>query len=110
MLWLAQRCGLSIDFTLARARVRRFQNAHTFGVGSHQSVLDAVMDHLDEMAGAVRSAMQVTLFSSAAKLFPAGSARHVAGPGREGGENRIEMSNYLGVAANHHAIATLQTP
>src|SRR4029450_1320337 len=110
MLWLAQRCGLSIDFTLKGARISRFQNADTFGVSSHDSVLDPVMDHLHEMAGAVRPAMQVTLFGSAAKLVAAGSARHFPRPRREGGENRIETLNYLGGAANHHAITTAQGP
>src|ERR1043166_26946 len=110
MLRLAQRCRLGLDFAFPRARVSRFQNADAFGICGHDSVLDPVMDHLHEMAGAVRPAMQVTLFGSAAKLVAAGSARHLPRPRREGGKNRIEPLNYLCVAANHHAITTVQAP
>src|ERR1035437_146265 len=46
------------------------QNVQSFGVGSHQSVFNPVMDHLDEMAGAGRPAMEITLLDRATNLFP----------------------------------------
>ena len=43
-----------------------------FGVRRHERVLDAVVHHLDEMAGAGRAAVQVTLIGRAdALLAPA---------------------------------------
>ena len=38
---------------------RAAQDVEAFGIGLHQAVLDAVVDHLDEMAGAARAAMHV---------------------------------------------------
>ena len=110
MLRIPQWRRLGIYFAFTLACVSAFQNTDTFRIGGHDSILDPVMDHLHEMAGAVRPAMQVTLFGSAAKLVAAGSARHLPRPRREGGENRIETPNYLCVAANHHAITTVQAP
>src|SRR6478672_11747060 len=110
MLRIAQRRRLCIYFAITLACVSAFQNTKTFGIRGHDSVLDPVMDHLHEMAGAVRPAMQVTLFGRPAKFVAAGGARHLAAAGRERGKNGIETLNYLGVAADHHAITAFQAP
>src|ERR1035438_7739629 len=44
------------------------QNVKSFRVGSHQSVFNPVMNHLDEMAGAGRPAMEITLLDRATNL------------------------------------------
>jgi len=33
-----------------------------FGISRHDAVLNAVLDHLDEVTGAIRSAVQIPLF------------------------------------------------
>jgi hypothetical protein len=40
-------------------RARMLQHVEPLGVGGHDSVLNGVVDHLDEVAGAVRAAMEV---------------------------------------------------
>jgi len=42
-----------------RANIGVAQNAHPFRISSHDAVLDPIVDHLDEVAGAVSAAMQV---------------------------------------------------
>src|SRR5262249_14524153 len=96
--------------TLALSRISVFQNTHAFGISGHDSILDSVMNHLDEMPGTARSTMQVALFGRATEFLAARCARDVATAGRERGKYRIESLNYLGVAADHHAIAPLQSP
>ena len=50
-------------------------------VGGHDPVLDAVVDHLDEVSGAVGAAMQITQFGGAVELLAARRARQVPLPG-----------------------------
>ncbi len=47
-----------------RLAVGVLQNVEAFGIGLHQTVLDAVVDHLDEVAGAVRPGVDVALFDT----------------------------------------------
>ena len=110
MLRIPQRRCLGIYCAFTLARISGFQNTNPFRIRGHDSVFDPVMDHLHKMAGAVRPAMQITLFGRTAKFVPAGRARYFASARREGGENRIEMLNYLCVATDHHAITTFQAP
>ena len=49
-LGVAQRRGLGVDLALGAAHVGMVQDVQALGVGSHQAVLDAVMDHLHEVA------------------------------------------------------------
>src|SRR5438270_907900 len=101
MLRIPQWRRLGIYFAFTLACVSAFQNTDTFRIGGHDSILDPVMDHLHEMAGAVRSAMEVTLFGRPAKFVAAGGARHLTTARRERGKNRVETLNYFYLAANH---------
>src|SRR5260370_998893 len=102
--------GFRIGDTGVLAGVGRLENRQPRGVGRHQAVFDAVMHHLDEMAGAIRPAMQIALLGRSAGLFASRRARDVAGARREGGEDRVETLHHCGFAADHHAIAALETP
>ena len=62
------------------------------GVRLHEPVLDAVVNHLHEVAGAGRADVRVPVFR------------------RERGEDRLEPLHRLVVAADHQAEADLQTP
>jgi hypothetical protein len=64
-LGMAQRRRLGVDGVLALADVGVPQDVETFGIRGHEPVLDAVVDHLDEVAGAVRAAVQETLLGRA---------------------------------------------
>src|SRR5579859_5646223 len=86
------------------------ENIQALGVGRHQSVFDAVVDHFDEMASARRAAMQITFFGSAGGLLATRGARCVAAAGRQRFENRVEMLYHIILAADHLAITSLQTP
>src|SRR5882762_9361664 len=68
------------------------------------------MHHLDEMTGAVWAAVQVALLGRTVDLLPANGARNIADSRSEGDEDRIEPLDDLRLAANHHAVTSLQTP
>src|SRR5262245_65115080 len=68
------------------------------------------MDHFDEVAGAVRTAVKVTLFRCPPNLLPPRCSWHVSGAGRKAREYRIDVLHSGIFAANHHAIAALQSP
>src|SRR6476620_6349357 len=72
--------------------VARVQDLEALGVGLHQAVFDAVVDHLHVMACAGTADMQVT-------------ARW-----RQGGKDRDERIDRVGVATDHQAIADLEAP
>ena len=110
-LGFAQRRGLGVDGALALADVGVAEDVEPLGVRGHDAVLDAVVDHLDEVAGA------------AAARSAGSRARRVAGsPSRPGvrgaastdgasaakiGSSRCTTSR---VAADHLAVAALLAP
>src|SRR5439155_8482826 len=79
------------------------------GVGRHEAVLEAVMDHLHEVPGAVRATVQVTLLRRPTPLFATGRARHVPWAGRQRREERVQMTHDVRLAADHEAVAALET-
>ena len=91
-------------------RVLVAQDVEALGVGLHQSVLDAVMHHLDEVPGAGRSGVNVAALGAGIALLAARRAGDIAEPRRERREDRIEVIHGLLWAADHHAIAALDTP
>ena len=66
------------------------QDVEALGIGLHQAVLDAVVDHLDEMAGAAGPGMEIALLDARIAAVAARRARDVAEPGRQRREDRIE--------------------
>src|SRR5436309_11856663 len=92
------------------AGVGVLENVQALRVGRHQTVLDAVVNHLDEMAGAGGAAVKIALFGGATYFVASGSARNVATAGRQRFENRIEALYHVGFAADHLAIAALKAP
>ena len=59
VLGIAQRRRFGVARARPLADIGVAQDVESLGVRGHQPVLDAVVDHLDEVAGAVRPAMQV---------------------------------------------------
>src|SRR5208283_1418893 len=91
------------------------QNAQPFRICGHDSVFDSVVNHLDEVAGTVRTAVQITLLSGpvfvrASDLFPARRARNVAYSWGQRREDWIEALDHVILASDHHAVTSLQTP
>ena len=89
---------------VAEAGVGVLQDVEAFGVRGHQAVLDAVVDHLHEVAGAVSAAMQIAVRRSAAGR----ADRRHARAGRERGEDRLEARDGVAFAADHQAVAALE--
>src|SRR6188508_3054389 len=55
------RRSFGVDACGARAGVRLAQQVEAFGIGGHEAVLDAVVHHLDEVAGAALAAVQIAV-------------------------------------------------
>src|ERR1700730_18221968 len=91
-------------------RVLVTQNVEALGVGLHQSVLDAVMHHLDEMPGAARAGVNVAALGAGIAFLVARCARDVAQTGGERREDRVEAIHSLLLAADHHAVTALYAP
>src|SRR5437899_13051832 len=79
------------------------QDAEPLGVGGHDAVFDTVVDHLDEVAAATGSAVEIPPLSGAADGFPPRRARDVAGAGSAGRDARIEGLDRRRPAAGHQA-------
>src|SRR6266481_1289077 len=110
VLGIAERRSFRVSFAMGFARVGVLQNVETFGVGGHQAVFDAVVNHLYEMAAARWAAVEITFFGGAGCLFAAGSARDVAAAGGERFENWIEVLDDFFFAANHLAVTAVEAP
>src|ERR1700759_3536803 len=95
---------------LALPDVRATQNTHTLRVGCHDSILNSVMYHLNEMSRAVRSAMQIPFLRGTADFLTTRGTGNIAWPRRQGREYRIEMFDHVWLAPDHHAIAAIQAP
>ena len=93
------------------ADVRVLQHVQAFGIRRHDAVLDAVVDHLDEVAGAVRAAVQVSAFRRAdGRALAAWRRWSGRDAWRQRGEDRIEMRDDCRLAADHLAEAALESP
>src|SRR5262249_43684002 len=111
MFRVAQRCRLGIDLMFLLADIGGLQDAQAFGVGGHDAVLDAVMNHLDEVASAIGAAMQVTLFGGATGLLAPRGARYLVAHARsQPGKDWIEVLDHRVLATDHHAVTSLQAP
>ena len=86
------------------------KDVEAFSVRLHQSILDAVVDHLHKVARARWAAVEIAIFDRAGDLLPAGSASDIAATRSERFENRIEMTRGFLRSANHHAVAAFESP
>src|SRR5437868_13345848 len=97
-------------FRRQRLAIGVLEDVKPFGIGLHQAVFDAVMDHLDKMPGADGAGVNIALLDPGIASLAPGGARDIADARRERGEDRIEPVDHRLVAADHHAIAPLDTP
>src|SRR5262249_10764488 len=110
MLRIPQRSRFRVCRTLLLADIGVAQNTEAFRKSRHHAVLDPVVDHLHEMTAAIRAAVQVTELRRATSLLASGRALTLAGAGRQGPEDRIEMLDHVRLAPDHHAVPALQSP
>ena len=92
-------------------RVLLLEDVETLGIGLHEPVFDAVVDHLDEMARPGRAGVDVAFLGPVVgQVLAAARPVHVAPAGRQGLEDRVEVVDGLLGAADHHAIAAFKPP
>jgi hypothetical protein len=101
---LSVRCSFGLTF------IRVMQHVQSLSVRGHQSILDAVMHHLHEVAGAGLTAMQVTISSRTRISCATRCRRNCLTSRRESFEDGIEISNDVFLAANHLAVTTIESP
>src|SRR6516162_5059728 len=68
------------------------------------------LHHFYEVAGAVRAAVQVALFRGAIELFASWRPRDIAASRSKRREYRVKATHHIVLAADHHAVAALQSP
>ncbi len=61
VIGFAQRRSLSVHLLMAQTDIGILDDVEAFGERRHHAVLDAVMDHLDEVAGAIWAAMEIAI-------------------------------------------------
>ena len=111
VLGVAQRRRLGIDGASMCARVGVVQDVQPLRIRGHHAVLDAVVDHLHEVAGAARAAMQVAALGGAAGRLASRRARRRLDARGESGEDRARAGERRPrLAADHQAVAPLQAP
>jgi len=68
------------------------------------------MNHLDEVSGAGRPAMEITVLGRATSLFPSRCARDIAASRSERLEDWIELQYGIALTADHQTITALDPP
>ncbi len=107
----AKGCCFGVRRVRLLANVRCAQDIEALGIRRHQSVLDTVVDHLDKMTGAALPAVEIAVLGGArGGVLSSRGARDIAETGSEGLEDRIQPLHGLVRAADHHAVAALETP
>src|SRR5690349_1297181 len=86
------------------------QDVEPLRIGLHHPVLDPVVDHLREVARAYRPGMHIAALRARIASFTPRRRRDITLPRRQRIEDRIEMLDGRLLAADHHAIAFLETP
>ena len=104
---MAQGCSLGILGLVLFAHVGMAENVQPFRVRCHHAVLDAIVDHLDEVARAARTAMQIAVFGCAAYLLPAGRAGRRIDAWGQCGKNGFDALDDGFIPADHQAVASL---
>ena len=92
------------------ANVGVVEDVQAFGVSGHGAVLDPIVDHLHEVAGAGRPAVQIAVFGGAAHLLPPRRARAVAIPGARAAKIGSRRRTAAVVAADHQAVSAFHPP
>ena len=87
---------------ILRGRVERVQFYE-----AHESVLNAVVHHLDKMPGARRPTVDVAIFRCARYVLPSWCSRNIASTWRQGLKYGIDMIERFSRSADHHAVAAL---
>src|SRR6202012_4662771 len=107
---VAQRGGLGVDLVLVLAHVGVLDDRQALGDRGHHAVLDAVVDHLDEVPGPGRPAVQVALVGRALAVVQARGGRHHAFARGDGLPDRGQQLHQLVVAPAHQAVTDGQAP
>src|SRR3974377_947310 len=110
VLGVAKRGGFGIDDVILLADIGGANDSEAFGIGSHDAVFDAVVDHLDEVAATIGATMQIPLFRGAADFVATGRARDIADTRSQTGKNRIEVLYDVLFPTDHHAKAPFESP
>ena len=76
---------------LRLAGVSLVQDVQALGIRGHDAVLDAVVNHLHEVPGTIRPAVQVTLLLRGDVAFASLGATDVAQSRRDRREQRVEV-------------------
>src|SRR5579863_2861754 len=95
-----------IDFL----RVGVVEDVEALGISLHDAVFDAVVHHLDEVAGAGRPAVEIAVFSRALIGRTAGCAADVALSWSRSFENRLNLLEGVRFGADHQAVAAINAP
>ena len=109
-LGVAQRRRLGVYLARLLAGIGVLDDGEALGDGGHHPVLDSVVDHLDEVPGAVRPAVQVAVGRRAVGAGAARRGLDVAFSGGDGLEDRVEPMHGHRLAADHEAVAPLEAP
>src|SRR5579885_667828 len=110
ILRVAQRGRFGIDELLVQADIGVVQDIQPFGVGGHDAILDAVVNHLHEVAGAMRATAQVAVLGRAGYPVSTGSGGRALFTGGQSGKYRVEILHRLLFPADHQAVAAFKSP
>src|SRR5688572_10513620 len=86
------------------------QDVETLRISRHEPIFNAVVHHLDKVAGTIRSAVQVALLGRAGPAVAAGSAGGGWEARRQRSEEGLQTLHHRWLPTNHQAIASLGTP
>ena len=110
VLGVAHRRGLGVMLDLGPSGAGVAQQVQPLGVGLHEPVLDAVVDHLHEVARPGRTAVEPALLLRRRLARAARRARRRVDARRERAQRRSQLRDSAGLAADHQPEPVLEAP
>ena len=107
---VAQGRGLGVGLLVVQPHVRVLEHVQALGVRLHDPVLDPVVDHLHEVPGPGRAAVEPALLFRRRVAFAAWRPGRRLDSGSQRLEHRREATDSLILAADHQAVAAAKAP
>src|SRR5690348_6061542 len=86
------------------------KDVETLGIGCHNTILNAIVNHLNKVPRTMWSAMKIALLGGTSDILSSGCTGGRCNTGRQCRKDGVKVFDDFFFASNHLAIASVKTP